>query len=156
MIYLRQACEDDCQLIWEWANDPDVRQLSFSSDFIPWEEHLQWFAKKLSDPNCFQFIALDSNNTPIGQIRFDIHEKNAEVAVSLDKGKRQQGYGSILIRKGVVNLIRLTQINNIHAFIRAENKASIRVFQKAGFVYQNTEIVKGNVSVLLVWKSNGE
>jgi hypothetical protein len=39
MIKLRQASEKDGRLIWKWANDPDVRTVSFSTETFPYEEH---------------------------------------------------------------------------------------------------------------------
>jgi len=44
-IRLRQVTENDCELIWRWANDPDVRNSAFNSDPIPWETHKCCFRK---------------------------------------------------------------------------------------------------------------
>ncbi|MEK7218316.1 MAG: UDP-2,4-diacetamido-2,4,6-trideoxy-beta-L-altropyranose hydrolase, partial [Patescibacteria group bacterium] len=46
-LRLRPATVGDGRTLWEWANDPTVRASAFSSDPIPWEEHMQWFGKKL-------------------------------------------------------------------------------------------------------------
>ncbi|MGH9508910.1 MAG: UDP-2,4-diacetamido-2,4,6-trideoxy-beta-L-altropyranose hydrolase, partial [Terriglobales bacterium] len=51
-LRLRRATEQDCRLLWEWANDPDTRANSFSSELIPWDDHQRWFRAKLSDPAC--------------------------------------------------------------------------------------------------------
>ncbi len=155
MIHLRPAHKDDCKLLWEWVNDPDVRQSAFSSDPIAWDEHVQWFAKKLGDLRCFQFIALDDQNAPVGQIRFDMQsDRSFEVDVSLDKIKRRLGYGSLLIATGIDELTRLAQVEYVHAFVKIENKASTRAFEKAGFMRQGIEIVKGCMSAHLIWSSN--
>jgi UDP-2,4-diacetamido-2,4,6-trideoxy-beta-L-altropyranose hydrolase len=39
MITLKRATQEDCRLIWKWANDPDVRAASFSSKPIPYDTH---------------------------------------------------------------------------------------------------------------------
>ncbi|MBI4644486.1 MAG: UDP-2,4-diacetamido-2,4,6-trideoxy-beta-L-altropyranose hydrolase, partial [Deltaproteobacteria bacterium] len=57
-ITLRAAVKDDCRMLWEWANDPEVRKNSFSSDPIPWEQHVSWFESKLRDPGYLFFIVL--------------------------------------------------------------------------------------------------
>jgi spore coat polysaccharide biosynthesis predicted glycosyltransferase SpsG len=48
-LSLRPANADDARLIWEWASDPTVRAVSFTSVPIPWETHVRWFDSKLSD-----------------------------------------------------------------------------------------------------------
>ena len=50
-LQLRQLRETDCQLLFSWANDPDVRSASFHSAPVQWEEHRQWFKQKLLAQN---------------------------------------------------------------------------------------------------------
>jgi len=69
-----------------------VRKSAFCSDWIQQEEHTRWFAEKLNDPQCFQFVALDDRNAPVGQVRFDIKSDEAEIDVSIDKDRREQGW----------------------------------------------------------------
>ena len=42
-VRLRRAEANDSRMIWSWANDPLTRAVSFSSDPIPWESHVEWF-----------------------------------------------------------------------------------------------------------------
>ena len=58
-LRLKPVEEQDSKLLWKWVNDFAVRKSSFQSELIPWEEHARWLSKKLDDPQCFQFIALD-------------------------------------------------------------------------------------------------
>jgi UDP-2,4-diacetamido-2,4,6-trideoxy-beta-L-altropyranose hydrolase len=147
VIRLRAVCEDDCRLLWEWVNDPDVRAASFSSDTIPWDRHRQWFANKLHDSNCHIFMVLDRQDTPIGQVRFEARDhQQAEIGISLDKGKRGAGYSSTLIDKAVKKLFRLTPIQAVHAFIKPSNEPSIRAFEKAHFKRIGRKIVSGNLA----------
>lgn len=142
VIKLRPACEKDCKLLWEWVNDPLVRNCSFNSDPISWEEHVKWFNKKLYDPNCFIFIAEDQNGIPVGQIRFDINDEQAEVGLSIDKCWRGLGYGTLLIRYGVKEMFQNTTIKSIHAFIKPCNIGSIKSFERAGFKRVEPEYLK--------------
>jgi len=48
---LRRVCEADGRLLWEWANDPTVRRVSFSPEPIPWAQHVNWLKARLEDPN---------------------------------------------------------------------------------------------------------
>jgi UDP-2,4-diacetamido-2,4,6-trideoxy-beta-L-altropyranose hydrolase len=149
-LKLRTACEGDCEQLWKWANDPDVRKAAFHSDLISWDEHRRWFSGKLHDPKCVQFIALDGRGALVGQIRFDLRDGEAEVDVSIDKGRRGLGYGAALIRIGVRELVREVPIKTIHAFIKVDNEVSRRAFQGAGFIGQGITQVQGCPSMHLM------
>ena len=132
-LRLRQVCEDDCSLLWEWANDPDVRAVSFSAEPIPWEHHVQWFKSKLNDPNCFFYVALDSEGVPVGQVRYDIDGNQTVIAVSIDQKFCGKGYGSAAIWLASQELFGASNIDMIHAYVKRGNEASARAFMKAGF-----------------------
>jgi UDP-2,4-diacetamido-2,4,6-trideoxy-beta-L-altropyranose hydrolase len=153
-LVVRPVREEDVDLLWKWANDPDARQSAFQTKSITWKEHRQWFARKRRDPQCYQFIALNDQGVPIGQLRFDISDDEAEVDVSVDKNERRRGYGSLLISLGIKELIQMVQVQIIHAYIKTENHASIKSFQKANFTNQGLEVVRGISAVHLLWRRN--
>lgn len=143
-ITLRQVREEDCSLLREWANDPAVRTAAFLSDPIPWEEHLRWFKHKLHDPNCFLYIALDDQDTPVGQVRLDVNGENeAKIDVSIDRSKRGLGYGNHVINMAAEEIFSATAVRTIHAFIKLDNKSSMKAFEKAKFKKLGIETVKG-------------
>jgi len=125
MVKLRQVTEKDCRLIWNWANDPQVRAGSFSTDSIPYENHRQWFESKLNDPSCFFFIAENRNGEPVGQVRFDFEGKEANISISLDREFRDKGYGSKLIQLAAKKISDVSEVDKIHAYIKKENTASL-------------------------------
>ncbi|SRR6266481_5830757 len=144
---LRRAREDDCKLLWEWASDPTVRSMSFSSASIPWEEHVSWFTQKLRDPNCFIFIAVNDQDLPVGQARFDLKNKHeAEIGVIVAGSRRGLGYGSAMIALSVSRLFSITPVRTIHAYIKSDNQGSIKAFEKAGFNKLGLETVKGRAA----------
>ncbi len=146
-LKLRCAREDDCRLLWEWASDPTVRSMSFSSASIPWEEHVSWFTQKLRDPSCAIFIGLDMENLPVGQVRFDIHNQHeAEIDVSIEKESRGAGYASVLIDMAVKELLKITPVQLVHAFIKLDNSGSIRAFKKANFKDSGLKNVNGEAA----------
>lgn len=153
-LRLRRVRQEDCKLLWDWANESTVRNSAFNSDSILWEEHKQWFAQKFHDPQCLQFIALDDMDVPIGQIRFDIHEKEAEVDVSIDEKKRSQGLGSRLIAMGISELISQGPVRWVHSFIKSENIASIRAFEKAGFKRSGEKVIKDCQALHMIWRKS--
>ncbi|MDD4286967.1 MAG: GNAT family protein [Candidatus Peribacteraceae bacterium] len=142
-LKLRPATKEDSRLLFEWANDPEVRATAFSTEQIPWEDHVRWLEKKLLDSHCTIWIALDETMTPIGQIRFDLQDKNAEVDVHLAPGQRGKGYGTLLIAEGLHSLFRSTKCVAVHSFVKADNTTSRQAFLRAGFQEQGMEHMHG-------------
>lgn len=134
MLKLRQVSKDDCRLIWTWANDPEVRAVSFSSEAIPYENHVAWFESKLNDPSCYFYIAEDPNHEPVGQVRYEREGNEAEISISLDRKSRGKGYGPSLLRLASQKFFETADVEVIHAYIKEGNEASVGAFKKAGFV----------------------
>jgi UDP-2,4-diacetamido-2,4,6-trideoxy-beta-L-altropyranose hydrolase len=149
-LFLRKAIIEDCELLWKWVNDPDVRKSAFRSDYIEIGEHEKWFFQKLKDHNCIQFIAFNRFNIPIGQIRFDIKDGEADIDVSVDKNIRGLGYGTYLIRKGIDSVGQLEKIKVFRAYIKSDNQASIQSFAQADFKNKGTQLIKGHHAVHLI------
>ncbi len=141
-LRLRPATADDCLHVWEWANEPTARNMSFTSEPIPWEQHVAWFARKLSNANTRLWIA-EQERAPIGQVRFDLDSSTASISVSLDATRRGKNLGTLLIWSASQKLFRESATEVIHAFIKPANAASIRAFEKAGFEPAGQTEVKG-------------
>lgn len=152
MIKLRPVSDEDCRQIWQWANDPEVRAVSFSTECIPYENHVKWFKAKLNDPNCRWYIAEDSQHESVGQVRFDINGNQATISISLGRKFRGRGYGSTLIQLASQNILDASKVAGIHAFIKKENVGSLKAFQKAGFERFEDTVVNGLPACHLVRK----
>ncbi len=139
MLRLRRVQDTDCALLFAWANDPRTRLYSIHSEPIAWETHVAWFQRRQGDSACLLFIAEDEGNTPIGQIRFDLCGNEAEVGISLDTRQRGKGYGASLITEGIAALAKHTTVQTVHAWIKPENLASQRAFERAGFSNQGPQ-----------------
>ena len=144
ILKLRRADSDDCRLLWVWVNDPATRAVSFSTQPIPLEEHARWFAAKLADSCCFFFVAEDDEGTPVGQARFDADGDAAIISISVDSRFRGSGYGSELIRLASRELFREADVKLIHAYVKPDNSASARAFEKAHYRSAGTTTVAGH------------
>ena len=142
-IRLRKACKDDERLLWEWANDAEVRSVSFTSDPIPWEDHVRWFDLKMQDPGCIIYIAVNPEDAAIGQIRYDLEEKDAVVSISIDGQYRGKGYGRDMLELSAERIFEERNVERIHAYIKTDNEASNRVFAKSGYEYYRQETICG-------------
>jgi UDP-2,4-diacetamido-2,4,6-trideoxy-beta-L-altropyranose hydrolase len=147
-VRLRPAQEDDCRLLWEWANDSQVREAAFSSAPIPWEQHLAWFTAKTRDANCRILIAENGQGQAIGQFRVNWHSvEDADIDVSVSKTWRGSGYGQVLIDLGVSHVFRERPVARLHAFVKPENQASRRSFELARFQRLGEELVEGHTAI---------
>jgi len=158
-LRLRLAREEDRRLLWEWANELEVRAASFSPDPISWETHSVWFDAKLRAQNSglgtVIFIAESDEGVPLGQIRFDLRpDGDWEVAISLAKGARGRGLGSELIQGGVREILSENSSSRIHAFVKSTNEASLKAFGRAGFRNAGVDQFRGNMAIHMVCEGN--
>lgn len=149
-LHLRPVTKQDARFLWEWANDPVIRETSFSSKPISWEEHIQWFEKNIKDPTCYYYLFVNEQNDVVGQTRFNIKNGEAEISVSISQKYRGRGYGAIIIQIGCSQLFnKVKKLNEILALIRPENINSIRAFQKSGFIFREKTTRKGQDAHLM-------
>lgn len=132
-LLLQPAAPEDCRRLWEWANDPEVRAVSFAPAAIPWEDHQRWYQARLADASCRFYVARNSPDDPIGQIRYQVAGAEAVVSVSVARPHRGQGYGAALIARGSEQLFRDTTVAAIHAYIKAGNESSLGAFARADY-----------------------
>jgi UDP-2,4-diacetamido-2,4,6-trideoxy-beta-L-altropyranose hydrolase len=132
-LNLRDVTDLDRELIWHWANDEETRKASYSQAHISLDEHIRWFDSVRIQKNHRFYIANDGCKMPVGQIRFAIDGKEAVVSFSIARESRGHGYGMVILIKAAKKLFNKTDIEQISAYVKSENEASSRVFQKAGF-----------------------
>jgi UDP-2,4-diacetamido-2,4,6-trideoxy-beta-L-altropyranose hydrolase len=139
-LRLRLASRQDCELIWNWSNDSTTRQASFNQDFIPWAEHQQWFERRLQNGSGYFWVAIDENDHPIGQVRLDpISQENVEISISIDARYRYRGLGRHLLNLVIQKFLLKTDFKAIIAWIKVDNTASCRLFEKAQFMTTKAE-----------------
>ena len=134
----RLATETDAKLLFDWANDFDVRNNAINSQLITWEEHLKWFKKRLNSSISKIFI-FQTDQQPIGQVRFE-YEKNAWlIDYSVDKLHRGKGIGKLMLKE-ILDYFKTNE--SIVAYVKIDNIASAKIFDSLGF--KKNEIVKIN------------
>jgi RimJ/RimL family protein N-acetyltransferase len=129
-MILRPATIEDCDTYFAWANDPEVRVNSFNQNLIPYESHVEWFNKKLQQPNCLWVLAKSANTEVlVGQIRFEQHPNHTEIHYSVAKEHRGQSNGRRMIQ------MALSQISTwpVVAQVKQTNRASRNIFDKLDF-----------------------
>jgi UDP-2,4-diacetamido-2,4,6-trideoxy-beta-L-altropyranose hydrolase len=131
-ICARRATEGDLQTCYQWVNDPEVRNQSYSSQPISLEEHTEWYLKKIVAPNCFYYI-LWQQGRPLAQIRFEITGEEATISYLTAPELRGQGMGSWILATGIRQLLTETAPKKITGQVKKTNLASLRSFEKLAF-----------------------
>ncbi len=132
-LFLREANEDDAELLFTWANDQDVRKNSIVQEKIIWENHLAWFKKKINSSETKIFILSNKDNC-FGQIRIDKVGSQWQIDYSIDHIYRGQGLGKEIV-KHLLNKFNFKFI----ATVKKENLSSAKVFTHVGFRPVQTE-----------------
>lgn len=134
----RKATEKDLMLYFDWANDMSVRENSYRSDVITIENHTNWFLNKIVDASCLMLVFEDHVGKAVGQVRIEIkNDANAVIGISNDANHRGKGYASQMIQKACEGFFVNAPSMAISAYIKIENKASEKAFQKAGFILES-------------------
>jgi RimJ/RimL family protein N-acetyltransferase len=139
---LHPVTKADCELLWEWANDPATRANSFDAEPIPLKRHKDWFHAKLQDPQCSFWIATNAEFGKIGVVRFDQHDSEAIISVALAPYARGRGCGKKLVSSACDRMFASSEVDLVRALIKPTNKASVRVFEGAGFLRGADTVVK--------------
>jgi UDP-2,4-diacetamido-2,4,6-trideoxy-beta-L-altropyranose hydrolase len=134
-LLVRTARPEDELVTFEWANDSETREASFSPGPISATTHTEWFRQKLSDPQTLFLIGEDEAGLPVGQVRFDPGSRNAEVVVSIsvDACARGGGVGSCLLQQAMRVLHARTSTLSVIAEVREGNARSATLFLRSGF-----------------------
>ncbi|GGF13931.1 UDP-2,4-diacetamido-2,4,6-trideoxy-beta-L-altropyranose hydrolase [Hymenobacter cavernae] len=134
-LTLRPATAADSEQLFQWANEPAVRQYSFNPNSVTRAEHEQWFQDRLSDPNAFLVIAEDpATHQPAGLIRFSVADTEATLSYLLASDYRGRGLASGLLVSGTRQLLQqFPTVRRVLGHVQTVNLASIRAFERAGF-----------------------
>lgn len=130
------ATKDDMDLLFEWANDDEVRKNSFSTAKISYENHVKWFKKLLAREDCKQYIFY-VDGVAVGQVRVTIEDEKAEIGYSICASGRGKGYAKKMMQLLTEQLKKdAPWVKTLVAKVKPENIASQKVF--LGLEYKET------------------
>lgn len=140
MLNLKLATKEDCDLLFEWANDAECRRNSFSQEKILYENHIRWFQNRLQDTGCDLFIVVEDSRE-VGMLRLDYHENQAVISYSVARNERKKGYGKGILQLGE-NYVRAHKrnIERLIGEVKKENVTSMRRFEELGYEKEVCEL----------------
>lgn len=149
---IRPATAEDAWFLYSLRNDPVVREASFNSNQLSWEQHLLWLDAKTADGS--MIFIVEVGGVPVGYVRFHPIEGEGEfdVAVAITAAERGRGLGarSIGLASGEAEA---RGAQRLVARVRPGNDASIRAFEAAG--YSGALRLNGNGSMVVLTRVAG-
>jgi UDP-2,4-diacetamido-2,4,6-trideoxy-beta-L-altropyranose hydrolase len=146
-LSLRPATLDDAERLFHWFNDPETRRWSFSPQPVDWRGHGEWLRRSLQDPDRTLWVAESPRGSPVGQVRLDRHGATATLSVSLAPEARGRGLGGALIADATRRLFVASDVDSVQAFVRPDNRASLRAFEVADYHRAGNCQVQGMAAV---------
>jgi RimJ/RimL family protein N-acetyltransferase len=142
-INIRRVKIEDASLLWEWANDTDVRRLSFNTEPIEYSHHLEWLRNKLQS-EAISFWLIELKGVPVAQVRYEkVAPEMAEINFSVSADFRGQGIGTMVLQETESLSNSELDIYRLEAIVLENNPASQRVFEKCGYSLMGQEIREG-------------
>lgn len=130
-LSFRKIKHSDKLLLFNWVNDEYSLKNSIHNEPISWEDHQNWFDKKLKNPNTlfyiFQFFS------PVGVVRLDNYSNAYRISFSVDKNYRRRGLGNNMIK----TILKLNPNQAYIAEVLSENTPSHKIFLKNNFIFQD-------------------
>ena len=157
-LRVRLAEEKDVELLWQWANDPDVRRNSFSPEEIPIQRHREWFLRKIGSP-ATRIYVIERQGKPVGQVRYDrANGREAEIDVSIAAEHRGSGLGTEALAATKERALKDLEVESVVGIVMKSNTASCSAFQRAGFTEEEPQFLEGHDCRVFRWppRSNHE
>lgn len=141
-IKVRVANQADSEQLFEWRNHHTVRAVSRNPDLINWEDHQEWFAAVMNDPDRVLLVG-QREDVSVGVVRFDIQDDEAEVSIYLVPGIKGSGLGRGLLQSAEHWFAaNRPEIRKIFAHVLGTNEQSHRLFLGADYQVQATSYSK--------------
>ncbi|WP_431165300.1 UDP-2,4-diacetamido-2,4,6-trideoxy-beta-L-altropyranose hydrolase [Tenacibaculum halocynthiae] len=151
-ISTRKASKDDMLYVYNWSNDPLVRKNSYDSNPITLENHEKWFESKMNDKNNIFYI-IEFNSSPAGMVRYEVKEEYTVVGITIAKKYRGKKLAHLFLKKSAKEYFKVLK-KPILAYIKKENIASVKSFEKSGYKPYKEELYNGINSFIYKLEKN--
>lgn len=131
MVSLRSVSKEDIKKIYEWRNNPRIRQKMFDTSKLNFDNHILYWNKRLADKNVFSYIIV-SGSHDVGLAKLDFFDGYYEVDIFISPDSQGMGIGTKAI-KLLIKLAKKKMIKKLVARVKPSNEASKKIFEKCGF-----------------------
>lgn len=126
-----------CRTIWQWRNQPRVREQMRSTEEISWQHHQNWFQSALLDNSRRDFVMLQ-NERPIGALNFtQVQQPRWEWGCYLGETNVWPGSGLLLEVAALDYALMHDNCQQLYAEVKVENKGALALHKL--FEYHSAE-----------------
>lgn len=152
LVSFRKATIKDMLSVYNWSNDILVRQNSYNSAPITLANHKEWYQQKMKNKNTLFLIAC-FDNQPAGIVRYEISKDYAVIGVLVVENFRGRMLSSSFLSESAKEYFRQYKLP-VFAYIKENNKASIKAFERAGYTYLKKDIINNIHSYIYKFEKN--
>lgn len=138
---LKKAGFLDIEFLWYLRCQPEIYQHFRSPKPVVFEEHLKWIVPVLLGFTNKELFVIQYLKKPVGQVRFDYENEEAEISISVLNNFQGKGIGSKSLKLGIDKIKKKKQVKALLAEIHKDNPSSKRLFEKMGFKLKTEEEV---------------
>lgn len=132
-IKIKKANMNDMEYVYNLSNKKYVREYSINKGSIQWDNHIKWYNQTIENDNVALYIAYYGDEKS-AQVRFNVEGESAIVSISVDENIRGLKLANKILKMAIIQFGIDSGIKSFVAYISADNIASVKIFEKAGFV----------------------
>ena len=140
-VTIRPVTEADTDRIIAWRNAPSVMAHFIYRTPLTRKAHLNWLHNRVETGEVAQFVIYDGE-TAVGSVYLrDIDRSNQKCEYGIfigDEDCRGKGIGTAAAKLALAHAFEKLQMNRVYLRVFADNLASIKSCEKAGFRYEGT------------------
>lgn len=136
-LLIRSVERKDFEKIHKIKNHPDVIAGEGHFFSLPMEKLEKIYTSYFSDNNRKALVIVDRRSKKvIGEISLDIDWPNrcADVGITVEKDKWGMGIATEALKAIMDHVFNKMALNRLQAWVLSTNKASLKAFERAGFV----------------------
>ncbi|MBQ6363282.1 MAG: GNAT family N-acetyltransferase [Lachnospiraceae bacterium] len=141
LLGLRPAGPEDSDFLLELRNDPVTRSNSFQTEEIRREDHENWYARALADPDTAIYLltsVIDDEEYRFGQLRLHFEGGAAVISYTIAPRFRGHGLGRELLRLAEDAARLRPETTMLIGEVKKQNEASKKSFRSLD--YQESEL----------------
>lgn len=130
-IDLRRPSPEFRERLFVWQSMPEVRQYSRNKKAPEWQEHCDWYDQRQASHNSVM-AEIHYQNFSVGMLRLDYKNSDPlqlEVSILIAPAYHGRGIAPMALRLAR----RLVPFGEFLAYIKPDNRASLRAFAAAGY-----------------------
>lgn len=138
LIKFVDATEVHVELIYNWRNQPFIREVMYDSEPIKWENHLNWFQNILTNEQKVVKI-LYYKEIPYGLANFQMTDASANVGewgFYIGEQQAPKGMGTVLAYEMLEFLFKELNVRKVCAKVIDYNEVSLHFHKKVGFIQE--------------------